>query len=189
MADDNHDQEDEMHHQRPTQTEPETADREVLDRTSGEVLPLTGAATDRLARFLDDTKELESILAETKALVSGELLRRMDQEASWTLRAGDYELRGQSPEAGATYYEPVELEEALRRLRRQGQITKEAAKAALSYEVAIERKPRQAGIRALLRRGGEVAEELLACRHRVEQAPRRRVSVRRAHDEQARRAA
>jgi|GEM_PF-6028510 len=163
--------------------------REVLDRTSGEVLPLSDATTDRLARFLDDSRELESILSETKALVSDELLRRMDRDASWTVRAGGYELRGQSPEAGATYYEPLELEQVLRRLRRQGLITKEAAKAALAYEVAVERKPRQAGIRALLRRGGEVAEAVAACEHRRDEPPRRRVRVRRVHDEPVHRAA
>lgn len=146
--------------------------REVLDRTTGEVLPLTGATTDRLARFLDDSRELESILSETKALVCDELLRRMDRDARWTVWAGGYELRGQSPEAGTTYYEPDELEQALRRLRRESLITEEAAKAALAYEVSVERKPRQAGIRAASpgRRGGGGGRGLRAPQGRAAQA-------------------
>jgi len=155
---------------------------EVLDRSSGELIDLREASTDRLARFLDEAAELVSLVNEAKAQVDREVLRRMDAEATWTARAGAFELRAPSPEAGMTYYDEQALEEVLDGLVERGLVSEPAAAAALEVETKVERKPRQGGIKALLRIGGEVAEAVAACERRREEPPRRSVRVRRRRD-------
>jgi hypothetical protein len=154
---------------------------EVLDRSSGELIDLREASTDRLARFLDETAELLSLVKEARAQVDREVLRRMDEEATWTARVGSFELRAPSPEAGMTYHDADALEEALDDLVERGLVSEQAATAALEVETRVERKTRQGGIRALLRLG-EVAEAVAACERRREEPPRRSVRVRRRRD-------
>lgn len=148
----------------------------LLDRTSGELIDLTEATTDRLAEVLLTTRELEAELRSAKALVSREVHRRMDREAKWTARVGGYELRGQSPER--VEYDPEELGRRLRVLRRSGLVSPAACRNAL--ERVVSARPRKAGIRALLKLGGEVAEAVCACERPVESE--RRVSVKELRD-------
>jgi len=155
---------------------------EVLDRSSGELIDVREAPTDRLARFLDEAAELVSLIGEARAQVDREVLRRMDEEATWTARAGDFELRAPSPEAGMAYYDEQALEEVLDGLVERGLVSEPAAAAALEVETKVERKPRQGGIKALLRLGGEVAEAVAACERRREEPSRRSVRVRRRRD-------
>lgn len=166
-----------------TSTEiPPATGGEVLDRSSGELIDVREASTDRLARFLDEAAELVSLVNEARAQVDREVLRRMDEEATWTARVGSFELRAPSPEAGMTYYDAEGLEEALDDLVERGLVSEQAAAAALEVETKVERKPRQGGIRALLRLGGEVAEAVAACERRRQEPPRRSVRVRRRRD-------
>ena len=102
---------------------------EVLDRSSGELIDLREASTDRLARFLDEAAELVSLVNEAKAQVDREVLRRMDAEASWTARLGAFELQAPSPEAGMTYYDEQALEEVLDGLVERGLVSEPAASA------------------------------------------------------------
>ena len=155
---------------------------EVLDRSSGELIDLREASTDRLARFLDEAAELVSLVNEAKAQVDREVLRRMDAEASWTARLGAFELQAPSPEAGMTYYDPEALEDALDGLVERGLVCEQAAAAALQVETTVERTPKRRGIGALLRLGGEVAEAVAACERRREEPSRRSVRVRRRRD-------
>ncbi len=152
---------------------------QVLDRSSGELIDLREASTDRLARFLDEAAELVSLVGEARAQAEREVLRRMDEEATWTARVGDFELRAPSPEAGMTYWDEEALEEVLDDLVERGLVSEQAAAAALEVETTVERKPKRGGIGALLRLGGEVAEAVAACERRREEPPRRSVRVRR----------
>jgi len=161
---------------------PPAAGGQVLDRASGELIDVRESSTDRLARFLDEATELVSLMSEARAQVDRELLRRMDAEATWTARVGDFELRAPSPEAGMTYYDPEALEDALDGLVERGLVCEQAAAAALQVETNVERTPKRRGIAALLRLGGEVAEAVAACERRREEPPRRSVRVRRRRD-------
>lgn len=158
----------------------EAAGDQVLDRASGELLDVREAPTERLAQFLEDSTELASQLAEARGVAEREVLRRMDAEASWTAVAGEFQLQAPSPEAGMTYYDPDALHDALVELGRRELIGRQAARAAVRTDISVERKAQQAGIKALLSLGGEVAATIVDCRRRREQAPRRAVKVRRA---------
>src|ERR1035437_3497943 len=68
----------------------------VADPRTGEVIDLPAAKPEYLARLVEDIRDLESRLRETKQLVSFELHRRMDLERSWTIDAGDYKISGKS---------------------------------------------------------------------------------------------
>jgi hypothetical protein len=152
---------------------------QVLDRASGELLDVHEAPTERLAQFLEDAAELASQLGEAKSAVEREVLRRMDAEASWTAVAGEFELQAPSPEAGMTYYEADALHTTLVDLGRRGLIGRQAAYAALKTDITVEHKAQRAGIKALLRLGGEVATAVAGCERRREQPPHRAVKVRR----------
>ena len=155
----------------PESTSAPVGPTSLVDPRTGEVLALAKAPTDRLAAFLLHARDLEGELRAAKAAVSREVHRRMDAEASWTARVGDYQLTGQSPDR--IDYDPDALEAALRRLSQEGAIAESAASAALSRVEIL--KPRRAGIKALLKLGGTVAEALSACERPVERE--RTVSV------------
>lgn len=139
--------------------------------------PLTGEAielaaeTDTLAQWVDQLRELERQAKEARDMIGLELLRRMDAKASWTLRAGDFKITAPSP-APKTEWDVDQLRATLADLRDQG-LDEDAIDAAL--EVVVTYKPRTAGLNALRKLGGEVAERIAACGTEVE--PARRVSV------------
>jgi len=154
-------------------------DAPVLDRATGELVDVREASTDRLGRFLEDTAELVGQLGEARSAVEREVLRRMDTRASWTTAGQEFQLQAPSPEAGMSYYDADALLEVLIDLGRRGLITRQAAHAALKTDTTVEHKAQQAGVKALLSLGGEVADAVAACRRRREQPPRRSVKVRR----------
>lgn len=118
----------------------------VVHPLTGETLDLQTAPDENLARFLADVRDYESRLKEAKAIVSREALRRMDAGASWTLRAGDYTLKGSSP-APSEEWDEIALLSDLHQLVDEGVITEDAAGAAV--ETVITYKVRKAGINAL----------------------------------------
>jgi hypothetical protein len=141
---------------------------------------LTDAPAEALAGFVDGTGHLAGITREAKQLVSDELIRRMDQSASWTLRTGEFVASAPSPSAGTDAYDTERLLETLQRLVDEDVISPEAFSGALEFvEPAPYYKQRQAGIRALLKVSPVVREAVEACRVDME-PPRRTAKVKRA---------
>jgi len=134
----------------------------VVDQQTGQMLNVAEAEVDDLALYLDGVRELERQLGIAKRHVGEEVLRRMDQDGSWTLRAGPYKLQGRSP-APTVGYDAEALEKALRRLVRSKAISKDAAARALRVEKVIVRTVQKQGVNALLKLGGKVAEAVKAC--------------------------
>jgi hypothetical protein len=142
--------------------------REVLIPYTGETVDLA-SSPDKLAAVLYEIRDLESRLREAKGELTEELLKRMDANARWSDRFGEFQVTGKSPEP-TTEYDGERLFDALRALHDQGHISLEAAEAALEKETTY--KPRKRGINALLKLGGEVAEAIKDCE--VEAEPKRR---------------
>jgi hypothetical protein len=149
-----------------TDVAPVTGKEVLLDPATGETLALD-APTERLAQWLDETRDLEQRIRSAKRVAYDELLRRMDARASWTVREGGYELTAPSP--GRVEYDPAALYEALHDCVAAGMIEEGAAEAAL--EAVVTYKPKARGIQALLKLGGPVRDAINACAHPVE-APR-----------------
>lgn len=127
----------------------------VVHPMTGEALELHNAETGDLAQLLDSLKDYESRLKEAKSLVSQEVLRRQDQSASWTTRAGGFVLKGSSPAPGEEY-DALALREDLLGLVDEGALSIEAVDAAV--ETVVTFKARKAGLSALRKLGGVVAQ-------------------------------
>lgn len=147
----------------------------LIERNTGEVVPLTAATTAHIAEIRDYVRDLESQLREAKHLLDAEVVKRMDLACSWTLRDGPWVLTAPATDT-VEVYDGHALRTDLEGLVGDGLIAQEAVDAAV--EVLVEYKPRVAGIKALLKRGGAVAEIVDA--HRTTAQRDRRVSVKRA---------
>lgn len=137
---------------------------------TGEALDLS-APTGDLAAWVDQIRQIESQAKEAREEIGRELLRRMDAKASWTLREAGFKITGQSPQPKLEWNVDA-LRATLADLRDQG-LDEDAIDAAL--EVVVSYRPRAAGLNALKKLGGEVAERVESCATEVE--PQRRVSV------------
>jgi len=156
---------------RPPISVPEGAGQvSLVHPDSGELLDLATASPAALGDWLDAVRVWEQNARSAKNAVSAELHRRMDLDACYTLRDGDFELRGQSPDR-KTYDE--ELRPALEALVAEGLISQKACDAAC--EPVVTYKPRARGIAALVKLGGKVAEVVAAHTHSDERP--RRISV------------
>ena len=134
-------------------SEPGT-DLVLANPRTGEILTLD-SETEDLAHWLDAVRALEWDIRTNKRIVSQEIHARMDKAATWTLHLPGLKVTGQSPAPEETWSGP-ELREALYDLVERGLISVEAADAAV--ETVVTYKPRKAGITALRKLGGEVAE-------------------------------
>jgi hypothetical protein len=145
----------------------------VLNPSTGEIVTVRDATTDQLAEYLASVREFESLLREHKQAVTGEVLRRMDQEARWSVTVGDHKLSSRSPEP-VIEYDGERLHAALQQLVAEDLIAPAAADAACERVVTY--KPVKRGINALLKLGVAVTAVIEACGR--EEHPERRVSVR-----------
>jgi len=127
----------------------------VVHPLTAEAVELASASTDDLAVLLDSVKDYESRLREVKSLVSREVLRRQDRDASWTTRAGGYVLKGSSP-APSEEFDALALRSELLGLVDEGALTIEAVDAAV--ETVVSYRARKAGISALRKLGGVIAQ-------------------------------
>lgn len=142
---------------------------------TGEVLDLRTAQDVDLAAWLDAVKAMEQAQRAAKKAVQGELLRRMDRNASYTIRDGEFEITGDSPKPTVQYdVEPLAAD--LDELVLAGLLTEEA-RARVIVET-VERKVSQRELNKLLNLGGPVAEAVE--RHRTEAPRDRRVRIKRA---------
>jgi hypothetical protein len=146
----------------------------VVDPRTGEAVVLAEAATDTLAAFLENVREVESAFREQKRAVSREILDRMDREARWTGRVGEFEIKGDGP-TPPTEYDAEALYWALDEFVAAGVITDQARDEAVERVEVFKAKAR--GIQALRKLGGGVAAVI--DRHAREAVRERRVSVKR----------
>ena len=116
-------------------------------------------------------RELERQAKEIRDTLGEELVRRMDAKAKWTLNLDGYKVSAPSP-APKVEWDVTALRSTLAALRDQG-IDEDALDAAM--DVVVTYKPRTAGLNALKKLGGLVAEQIEACAVEVE--PVRRVTV------------
>jgi hypothetical protein len=143
----------------------------VVHPATGEVV-LLDAPTDTLAGTLAAIREAEGEMRTFKQILTGELLRRMDAEATWTVRAGDFTVEGDSPKP-KTEYEAEKLYIALSEFVDSGVISQGALEQAV--EPVRTYKAKQAGLNKLLALGGLIAETVE--RHRTEVPRDRRVRI------------
>ena len=115
----------------------------VLDRTTGELISVAEAETEQLAQYVTNQQQLRDELRDAEAVVSGELVARMDQSASWTMRVGDpktgvqWEITTSSPTAGTETYPVDLLQAALADLIAKGTITPDAASKACKRHLVL----------------------------------------------------
>lgn len=145
----------------------------VADLATGEVLDVENATTDELAGYLAGARDFEGRVRAAKRTVADELLARMDRAAQWTVVAGAFKVSGDSPAAKVTY-DGEALAADLDQLVADDLLAPNAA--ANAVERVTSWKVSQAGVNALLKLGGAVAETVE--RHRAEEPKDRRVSVR-----------
>lgn len=152
-----------------------------LVTTEQVVHPITGellapdSPPETLAGFLAQVREYELELRAAKKLVTRWVLDVMDRRASWTLRAEGFTLTGQSP-APAESFDELALREDLLRLVDEDVLSVEAVDAAV--ETVVTFKVRRAGLSALRKLGGRVAETVDL--HARLDEPTRYVSVKQA---------
>jgi hypothetical protein len=122
-------------------TEPST-ELVVLHPRTGELLAIQTAETEQLAEWRTSVDEARDALAEAEAMVSDELVRRLDRNAEWTLRVGDpkdrqWEIKAPSPTAGTESYPPDLLRAELNNLVGLDVISEEAAQGALKRQLLL----------------------------------------------------
>ena len=120
----------------------------LVSPITGEILELD-SPTDKLGGLLADIREHESMVKELKSLVNGELLRRMDRAASWTVYASGMKLSAPSSKPPEEF-DGAKLREALLALVDSGDLAIEAVDAAV--EVVVDYKVHKSGINALRKR-------------------------------------
>jgi hypothetical protein len=153
----------------------EVREIDVIHPLTGEMLVVRDAETNDLARFLDEIREYESRLREAKSIVNREVLRRMDADAHWTTYTNDWQLSAPSPTPGEEF-DGQKLQEALYELAEQGVISKDSVYRAVQAQVVY--KVQAAGVKALRRLGGVVAETIN--RHATPTEKKRYVRVERS---------
>lgn len=108
----------------------------LMHPVTGELVPLD-SPTEQLAEILDGTAEAHRLLGEFERILNGELLRRLDADATWTQRVGSgaagyqFELKASSPDAGTSYYIEDELQQELDGLVKAGIISEAGAEKAM----------------------------------------------------------
>lgn len=152
----------------------QTTSVQLVNPSTGELLTLD-SPTEDLGRFLADMREHESLCREAKRAITREVVARMDKGATWTLHVEGLKLSSQSP-APVEEFDGPALHEALQFLVDEDVIGVEALDAAV--ETVISYKPRKAGINALRKLGGRVAD--VVDEHRTVIDKDRYVSVSRA---------
>jgi hypothetical protein len=109
----------------------------TVNPTTGELLDLAGTDTELLAVVVHEIAERRRETTAFEEMVEGELLARMDRDASWTQRIGGFELKAASPTAGTESYRADELEVLLGDLVDNGKISAEAASAACKRQLTL----------------------------------------------------
>lgn len=126
--------------------------QQIVNPKTGEALTLDSDTAD-LARYLDDIRELTSVLREADRFVSREIIRRMDAGAvGWTLHVPGFKVSAPSPQRKEEW-DGADLYAALMQLVDQRLLTVEAVNAVV--EQNIEFKVKKAGINTLRKLGDD----------------------------------
>lgn len=128
----------------------------VVHPVTGQVVDLDGPI-DQLAQFLADARDIDAAVKDAKRAVTDEVLRRADADAAWTIHLPGVKLSMPSP-APVEDWDELELREALLTLADEGVISVEAVDRAV--EPVVTYKIRAAGVKALRKLGGRVAEAI-----------------------------
>lgn len=154
----------------------ESADEvRLFDPASGAEISLPDAPTATLAELRDIIRRTEEDQRLAKQAIDAELLARMDRGAKWTLREGGFVLSAPSP-SPVEEFDGHALRADLEDAAERGLISTEAVDAAV--EMIVDYKPRAAGISALRKLGGEIAD--IISRHATTSERQRRVKVKAA---------
>lgn len=154
----------------------ESADEvRLFDPASGAEISLPDAPTRTLAELRDLIRTAEEDQRLAKQAIDAELLARMDRSAKWTLREEGYLLSAPSP-SPTEAFDGHALRAGLEDAADRGLISTDAVDAAV--EMIVDYKPRVAGINALRKLGGEIAD--IIGRHATTSERSRRVTVKRA---------
>jgi hypothetical protein len=116
---------------------PAVAKHTVVNPSTGEIINLHDASTERLAQAVADLRELRTALAEFEGTISDAMVARLDADARWTQRFGPYEISAPSPTAGSETYPPDMLETQLGLLIANRTITPEAASGACKRQLVL----------------------------------------------------
>jgi hypothetical protein len=115
----------------------------IHNPATGEVLDLTGAETVDLAAAMTGLADLRADLRTYEQAIEREILRRLDRDATWTLRVGEptadrqFEITAPSPTAGTEGFDARTLQAELEQLIERGTITEQAAAGALARTLTV----------------------------------------------------
>lgn len=146
--------------------------RQVVNPVTGELIDFD-ADNHELASKHSDIRMVEVMLREAREEIGREFIRRMDHDAKYTIHADGYKITAPSPAPGIEY-DTDELAAVLVDLVSAGVVSEDAARRALKEEVRL--IPQTAGIKALLKLGGEVAEKIRTCGREVDKPRRVRIT-------------
>jgi hypothetical protein len=145
----------------------------VIHPATGEITVLNAPVAE-LARWLAEARELDRQMKIEKQRITDELLARMDSEASYTLRSGGLEIKGDGP-VPPTEYDAQALYTSLQEYVEAGVITKDALERAVVPQ-PVTYKARTQGLKALEKLNGGIVQAIQ--RHaRPTEDYRRRVNV------------
>lgn len=155
----------------------ESADEvRIFDPVTGAEIDLAEAPDEQLAELRDLIRDAEEEQRLAKQAIDAEVIARMDRAAKWTLRAGGFEMTAPSPALKNEVVDAAALHAALMVFVDDGLLSVEAVDAAVQQVLTF--KPRKAGIDALRKRGGRIAEVI--AEHEQQVQPSRRVTLKRA---------
>lgn len=140
----------------------------VLAHT-GEVLDVVQLDEITLVDRIAEVRRLQKALQEAVNALGDEVLRRMDVDARYSGRIGDYAVKGDGP--GGMDYDGEALTQALRPFVEDGVISQAAVDAAVTERTVL--KVNANGVRALLKRDDEISKVI----RDIGQPKRRRVTV------------
>lgn len=140
---------------------------QVVDTATGALVDLEAATDVVLVRALDAIVEHQRETTAWRRLVEGEVLRRMDYAAHWTIRAGGLELTKQG--GPVVEYDAAALRTELETLVEAGRFGMDALEAAVA--IVLTYKPKAAGLKALAKLGPDVAD-VIARNSRTVEKPR-----------------
>lgn len=129
----------------------------LINPSTGEQVALSDAEDEQLGAFLDALDEWESRAKEARGLAAGEVRRRMDKDASWTRYAGPWKLTSSSPAPVESITEPDVLRRKLMRLADDGEISHDAAAAAVVESTVTTYSPQRSRLTALAKTSAKCA--------------------------------
>lgn len=141
----------------------------LINPSSGEQVVLSDASDDQLGAFIDAISEWTSRASEAKALASAEMTRRMDRSATWTIHTQRWTFKGRSPAPATVYTDAEKLSAGLHRLADAGEITHEAAAAAVEVETKTTYSPKHGKLVAVSKASAKAAR--LVKRHTQKVTP------------------